>query len=298
MQNLTQITSLIFLLAGTKAFSLLDGAFVQSRRAASTAALSAFSAAQDTVQVALTREEGKNAKLMKALQSLSKRMTAVELPCIAHADGPDYDRLDETLASNPWDYVTVTSPEAARVLASAWTSDLASIKVAAVGKATEQVLRDNGMDVHFCPSKATAKTLVKELPGEAGTSVLYPASRRAQLTLEEGLAQRGFEVTRLNTYDTVTATWTDNQRDVASSCRIACFASPSAIKGWLINTKKLGSRDQPVLAACIGETSAQACREQGWAEQDIFYPDKPGIDGWVDAVEQALDSLQAVALHE
>ena len=41
-----------------------------------------------TPLVALTREEGKNGKLQKALAS-STSVQTVELPCIAHADGPD-----------------------------------------------------------------------------------------------------------------------------------------------------------------------------------------------------------------
>jgi uroporphyrinogen-III synthase len=226
----------------------------------------------------------------------------VELPCIAHADGDDYPRLKEALLSRAWDYVTVTSPEGAKVLASV-LGDPSDKKqtiqvppIAAVGKATEEVLNEYGLAVSFCPSKATAKTLVAELPGgaEPGSQqeqyVLYPASQRAQLTLENGLRERGFQVTRLNTYDTVTAEWCDEDRERARQCRVACFASPSSVKGWLHNSAQKSS----VLAACIGETSAQACRERGWPEDRIFFPDKPGIEGWVEAVDRAVESLSAV----
>ena len=41
--------------------------------------------------------------------------------------------------------------------------------------------------------------------------------------------------------------------------------------------------------ACIGETTATAAREQGWEEASIYYPkENPGIDGWADAVAEAL----------
>jgi len=252
-------------------------------------------AAAVAVKVALTREEGKNEKLLQALKRRRNRsIEPIELPCIAHADGPDYGSLPAALAENRWDYVTVTSPEAARVLASAWKPDEMTShpvpSVAAVGKATEAVLVENGIPVDFCPSKATAKVLLKELPlkGSNGTKVLYPASKRAQLTLEEGLRERGFDVTRLNTYDTVTATWDDAAKEAASQCRIACFASPSAIQGWLQNTN---DNNRDVLAACIGETSAEACRKHGWSSDRIFYPDKPGIEGWVQAIEEAVESI-------
>lgn len=242
--------------------------------------------------VALTREEGKNEKLIKALDQ--ERIKPIELPCIEHADGPDYDRLADTIQGESWDYVVVTSPEAARVLASAWKPPQSSTdsapKVAAVGKATEKVLKQLGISVAFCPSKATAKVLCRELPGETGCKILYPASLRAQTTLQDGLNERGFEVTRLNTYDTVTATWDDEAKAKAPQCRVACFASPSAIKGWLINN----NNRIDVLAACIGETSAEACRKSGWGEDEIFYPEKPGIEGWVEAIEEALEHESAV----
>jgi len=292
------------------------------------------------IRVALTREAGKNGKFRQALEehfaaasaSLNEEdsllrimIEPTELPCIAHADGPDYDKLSVVLRETAWDYVAVTSPEAARVLASAWpwtsstrqtatatTTPSTPPAVAAVGKATEKALREAEIDVRFCPSKATAKVLVKELPltvpsvvtsgggvsnssSSSSSKVLYPASARAATTLQTGLEDRGFCVTRLDTYDTVTAVWSPEEREISAQIRIACFASPSAVAGWVQNTSDgncNGNNSNFVLAACIGETSAQACREHGWAEEAIFYPDKPGIEGWVQAVSQAVESLQ------
>ena len=46
----------------------------------------------------------------------------------------------------------------------------------------------------FCPSKATAQTLVGKLPAkrDGATTVLYPASTKAATTFQDGLADRGF----------------------------------------------------------------------------------------------------------
>ena len=260
--------------------------------------------------IALTREEGKNGKLNKALQSNPRIGPIVrdaqsgstieinEIPCIAHADGPDTENLGRTLSSSTFDYIAITSPEAAKVFATAWIDEGRPKLglVAAVGKATQEALKEFGVDVAFVPSKATAATLVEELPPlEAAsnegrpTSMLYPASAKAQDTLQIGLEERGFTVTRLNTYDTVTATWTPDEEELAKSTTVACFASPSAVKAWLKNTAQLNC--PRALAACIGETSATACREAGWSEEDIFYPEKPGVDGWAEAVADALQCI-------
>ena len=253
--------------------------------------------------VALTREKGKNDKLFKvlasnqAINSSTKPVKIHEIPCIEHAEGPDIDELLPTLASNRFDYVAITSPEAAKVFASAWIdADRPKMGVvAAVGKATGEALKEFGIDVGFVPSKATAATLVDELPlsnaaKDEGrkTTLLYPASAKAQDTLQSGLEERGFSVTRLNTYDTVPATWTADQLSLAASASVACFASPSAVKAWLKNTSTI---DTPrAIAACIGETSASACRNNNWEETAIFYPEKPGVEGWASAVVEALQS--------
>lgn len=258
--------------------------------------------AESPIVIAMTREEGKNGKLQKQLTeqlekaNLLDRVDIVELPCIAHADGPDLDKLGETLTNQAWDYVAITSPEAARVLATAWDADAfvshPPPRVAVVGKATEAALSKAGIPVAFCPSKATAKALVQELPATSeSTTLLYPASAKAAQTLQDGLTQRGFQVTRLDTYDTVTATWSTDQKSIAANTKIVCVASPSSLNGWLVNTDESGK--PAFLAACIGETSAKACRDNGLDEEQIFYPEKPGIPGWVGAIQEALESISS-----
>jgi uroporphyrinogen-III synthase len=273
-------------------------------------ALASSSVSGETCYVALTRESGNNGKLIKAIQSSSKleekvnELQFIELPCIEHVDGPDASILPIVLATTPFDYICITSPEAATVFLKAWelanerrnpNHEVPLGKIAVVGKATEQVLTQHGLNVAFVPSKATAKVLADELPalknhrGEDHlTTVLYPASLQAKTNLEDGLGKRGeFLVRRLNTYDTLPAVWTQDQVTLARQCKIACFGSPSAVKGW---TKNLIDGGKQVLAACIGETSAEECRRLKWDKANIFYPEKPGIEGWVDAVAQALQS--------
>ena len=247
------------------------------------------------ISVALTREEGKNAKLLGALETdncLRMKIDPLELPCIIHADGPDLAELKDRILAEPWDYIVVTSPEAAKVLASACeAAQMSSLKVAAVGKATEKALVDSNIQVMFTPSKAYASCLAEELPGSAGCRVLYPASCRAPGTVADGLAERGITVVRLNTYDTISAVWSESQKEKSRQCRIVCFASPSSVRGWLENTN-----NNSVAAACIGKTSAKACQEAGWDEANIYYTrDSPGIDGWVDSIRNAVDRNVNVA---
>ena len=101
------------------------------------------------------------------------------------------------------------------------------------------------------------------------------------------MESRYFDDLRINTYDTVTATWVDEQKESSERVKVACFASPSAVEGWLKNTEQ----NTRVFAACIGITSASACKEFGWKDDNIFFPEAPGLEGWVDAIREATEAV-------
>lgn len=292
-------------------------------------------------------------------QTLNPIRQTRQVPCIAHQDGVDLPLLPAALADPGLAYVVVTSPEAAKVFLAGWTkAGEPPVQVACVGKATGDALRAKGVTPVFTPSKATGETLAAEIPlvplvppptddaksgGESGEAaaaavegsegvesaperrcrVLYPASAKAQKTLETGLQARGFEVRRLNTYDTVPASWNEDAKAAAAAATVAAFGSPSAVKTWAARmgvaagvggdggaegggrtgTEEEGGREDAeipaagegrsgALAACIGETSARACREAGWPESAIFYPEKPGMEGWAKAVGDALATVK------
>ena len=74
--------------------------------------------AEAAPQVVVTRERGKNGKLMKALQQ--RGVTVLELPLVETAPGPDQERLPGQLEGSSYDWVVLTSPEAARVFVDGW----------------------------------------------------------------------------------------------------------------------------------------------------------------------------------
>jgi uroporphyrinogen-III synthase len=251
------------------------------------------------IHLAVTRETGKNDKLRNAIRKLDlpneQNVSIHELPCIEHATGADFDRFEQLLyddTTDPWDYVIVTSPEAASVLRQVWDNS-ASLQppVAAVGAATAIHLKQSGIPVAFLPSRATAADLARELP--SCRRVLYAASAQAPDTLQTGLAQRHIHTERLNTYDTIQATWDEQAMVTAARCSIVCLASPSAAKGWVANTEH-----RPTVAVCIGKTTADACAELGGFKA-IRYPECPGMDGWVQLVQEAvLEQQQQEEMHE
>eukprot|EP00189_Rhodosorus_marinus_P012388 CAMPEP_0184745894 /NCGR_PEP_ID=MMETSP0315-20130426/8539_1 /TAXON_ID=101924 /ORGANISM="Rhodosorus marinus, Strain UTEX LB 2760" /LENGTH=276 /DNA_ID=CAMNT_0027218265 /DNA_START=1 /DNA_END=831 /DNA_ORIENTATION=+ len=234
--------------------------------------------------VGLTRELGKNDKLAKLLRD--RGIPCKELPCIEFVDGDDRPLLAGLLRGE-WDWVVVTSPEAALVLSEEWfkLDSFGQWKVASVGKATADMLRDKGISVSFTPSRATAEDLCKELPGPVG-KVLFPASKLASDTVFDHLSERGFSVTRINTYSTQPAQWDKEQKKSSEAVDIVAVGSPSALKGWIAQTGRV-----PHTTACIGGTSAKASKKEG--VKGVFFPENPGVDGWVKSVEDACEHLRA-----
>lgn len=239
------------------------------------------------------------------------RLHERQIPCIAHEDGPDLPLLPTALQDTPGlAYVVVTSPEAAKVFISGWKAagSPVAISVACVGAATGETLEKGGVTPVFTPSKATGETLTAELPFPEGSSpphvVLYPASAQASNQLEDGLKARGFHVRRLDTYDTVPARWDADFETAAQRVSVAAFGSPSAVKIWAARVGVFranhgirdGERERGAIAACIGNTSATACREAGWPEEAIFYPESPGIEAWAKAVRDALAAVETLCM--
>ncbi|KAL8250672.1 hypothetical protein R6Q59_034365 [Mikania micrantha] len=158
----------------------------------------------------VTRERGKNDKLITALAKHG--IESLELPLIQNTQLPELDKLVSLLSATSFDWIIITSPEAALVFLQAWkAAGTPSVKVAAVGTGTASIFDEDMtsskelIDVAFTPSKATGKVLALELPkhGNEKSTVLYPASAKASHDIEEGLSKRGFHITRLNTYTTV-----------------------------------------------------------------------------------------------
>ncbi|XP_020583295.1 uroporphyrinogen-III synthase, chloroplastic isoform X1 [Phalaenopsis equestris] len=301
-----------------------------------TKKLRAFSSASPpsplpTPDVVVTREQGKNAKLIDALGKLN--IHCLEVPLVKHTQGPDLNKLSSLLKDFMFDWIVITSPEAGVVFLEAWivvglgdeglwhglpwaffgfklviiiTLEIMSntlhsygaagcpkARIGVVGAGTASVFHENlpscekTLEIAFSPSKATGKVLASELPNDClGTcKVLYPASVKAGNEIEEGLSDRGFEVTRLNTYNTEPVEEIDHAiLTQALSAPVVAVASPSAIRAWVNLVPKSESWDKSV--ACIGQTTALAAKKLGL--KNVYYPDRPGLDGWIESILEAL----------
>ena len=320
--NLVLVTLTLLSAQGARAFSLFTKVPSQGIKSSQLASSETDTETDVfTLTVALTREEGKNDKLQEAISShpsasLLKNILQLktqEFPSIETRTGPDLEAFGKILSDesslSDYDYIVITSPESAKVFSEAMSKSgnpSPLPQIAAVGKATKKALTNAGYDVSFVPSKATGETLAKELPifGKVKLHrVLYPVSAKAATTIPDALEARkdaSFLVTRLNTYDTVSVKFSDEDMDtIMDDVKVACFGSPTSVDSWLENVDRiLGNEDLSeddkktaphcngdVIAVCIGSTTAQRCLESGrWIANDIYYSKtNPGIEGWAES---------------
>ncbi|GKV04684.1 hypothetical protein SLEP1_g16807 [Rubroshorea leprosula] len=265
---------------------------LSSRIGAASSSFVPVSSSNSNPKVVVTRERGKNRKLINALEKHG--IHCLELPLIQHAQGPDSDRLVTILSEMAFDWIVITSPEAGSVFLDAWkAAGTPNVRIGVVGAGTASIFEDvmqssePSLDIAFAPSKATGKVLASELPKDANKrcTVLYPASVKASNEIEEGLSSRGFEVMRLNTYTTVLVHHVDQMVfQKALSAPVVAVASPSAVQAWVNLISEVDQWRNSV--ACIGETTASVAKKLGL--KNVYYPTRPGLEGWIGSILEAL----------
>ncbi|GAX79037.1 hypothetical protein CEUSTIGMA_g6477.t1 [Chlamydomonas eustigma] len=248
-----------------------------------------------SARVLLTREAGKNDKMSSGLSKLG--LQCIELPLIEHSDGPERHLLPAALQSSAYDWVAITSPEAATVFLEAWNeAGKPNVRIAVVGAGTGEILNAAGVVPEFTATKATGTVMGAELPKVPGgnATVLYPSSAKASTDLQNALTENGYTVTRMNTYNTSGVINVEPEvLQQALTADIVTFGSPSAVKAWvqLVGLEVARSR----LSVCIGSTSARACDAVGLSNESVLYPESPGIEGWLVKVQEAVHRLQVTA---
>jgi uroporphyrinogen-III synthase len=223
--------------------------------------------------VVVTRAEGPDGPLSRELRSLG--LSVLLWPAV-RVDAADLRPLAAALAGvHSFAWIVFASRHAVAAVLGRLPTPPAGVRVAAVGKATAQVLHQRGWPVDLVPDDANAAALIAAFAAQwsardAGIRILYPASSRALPTIAAGLSQLGAQVTQVEAYRTEAA-----GLDVAQ-CRewihraavsAVTFASPSAV---IELAQALGETDfgrllSEAIAVAIGPTTARELSARGRA---------------------------------
>jgi len=222
--------------------------------------------------VVVTRAESSDGPLSRELRSLGLRALLWPAVSVTTADlGP----LTAALAAvTSFGWIVFASRHAVAAVLERLPAAPEGVRIAAVGQATAQVLRQRGWPVDLVPDEASAAALIDAFAAQwpardAGVKILYPASSRALPTIAAGLTQLGAQVTQVEAYCTEGAAALDvaDCRDWIARGAIGAvtFASPSAVTEL---ARALGEQDfQRLLsgaaAVAIGRTTARELSARG-----------------------------------
>lgn len=153
-----------------------------------------------------------------------------------------------------YEWIVVTSPNAASRVAGALSSAAPMPKVAAVGTATAAALPT----VDLVASRQSAVGLIEAFADGAG-SVLLPQSARARPGLADGLRSRGWTVHVVAAYDVIGIAPAADQRELVRGADALLLASGTAARAWA----DAFGQEAPPLVVAIGPQTAAAARQVG-----------------------------------
>jgi uroporphyrinogen-III synthase len=223
--------------------------------------------------VVVTRAEGADGPLSRELRGLGLQVLSWPAVRVGVADLAALRRALDAVESFAW--IVFASRQAVAAVVERLPDAPRDVRIAAVGQATAQVLRQRGWPVDLAPDDANAAGLVAAFAAQwsaadAGMRVLYPASSRALPTISLGLTQLGAQVTQVEAYRTEAAALdlTECRAWIArGSIAAVTFASPSAVSEL---ARSLGQQDFERLlagapAVAIGRTTARELAGRGHA---------------------------------
>jgi uroporphyrinogen-III synthase len=245
--------------------------------------------------VVVTRSEARDGPLSSELRNLG--LPVLLWPAVT-VEMTETGPLEAALADiTSFQWIVFASRHAVAAVTDLMATLPAGVRIAAVGQATAQVLRQRGWPVDLLPTEANAAALVDAFATAAsaaaapsgtlaagasatagvgasaaaieGARILFPASSRALPTIAAGLKQLGAEVMQVEAYRTESSGALDveNCRSwiARGSIGAVTFASPSAVDEL---EHALGKDDfdrllSAAAAVAIGPTTARALTERG-----------------------------------
>jgi uroporphyrinogen-III synthase len=178
--------------------------------------------------VAVTRAAEQAGPLVTRLEALGA--SVFEVPLIAIADPIDGGAAlrAAVAALDSYDWVVLTSPNAARRFLDAVATDAVLPKIATVGPGTAQVVLDRGRGVDLIPKRVIGEGLVEAFTRGSGR-VLFPRAEVARAVVAEGLADKGWSVDVVDAYRTVPAPVTpDHVRSLLMADVVVLTSSSTA----------------------------------------------------------------------
>jgi uroporphyrinogen III methyltransferase/synthase len=214
--------------------------------------------------VVVTRPRGQGVELSAALRSLGAGVVEVPLTEVVDPSDGGASLRSAVERIGEYDWVLVSSANGARRLLGALPDAraLGSVRMAAVGPATADVLRSAKLVADLVPERYVAEGLLEAFPApdrEDGRILLVRAEV-ARDVLPDGLRAMGWTVDVVDAYRIIGLTIDDDQRAAIAASDAVTFTSSSAVHRFV---DAVGRASVPPVVACIGPVTAATAHERG-----------------------------------
>ena len=139
------------------------------------------------------------------------------------------------------------------------------MKVAAIGPATAEALRERGIRADFTPTEFVAEAVIEQFPEPvAGKNILILRAQEARDVLPKTWRAAGAIVNVVPVYKTEIANeGADEIKTLLErgEMDVVTFASSSTVKNFVAAMDGPAAVPASVILACIGPVTAQTCRE-------------------------------------
>lgn len=166
-------------------------------------------------------------------------------------------------------------------------SDLSDRRIAAIGPATAESLKDLGVEAQFVPDEYVGEKLGEGVEVKPGDRVFLPRAKGSRPALPRVLEERGAAVDEFGIYQAIAADWdADAVEALEAGVDALTFTSPSTVRNFIQGGRGLGLDPLHLsggpIVACIGPITGKAASEAGY--QVTVVADKYTIPGFVDAL--------------
>jgi uroporphyrinogen-III synthase len=236
--------------------------------------------------ILVTRPAEQAAPLVRELERRGARVLVAPTIRLVPARSAALTAALKDLAAGRFAWVVLTSATTVGVLQDRLSARDVRADVAAIGEGTAEAFRRwTRRDPDLVPRTYTTAALARAFPRGSGR-ILTARADIAPEGLEEGLAAKGWEPTRVDAYRTVFAR--SLPREAATALRRGAvdaitFTSASTVRGF---DEALGAARGTPKVVAIGPVTAGAATAAGLRPAAVARPHT--LDGLVEAVERAL----------
>jgi len=236
-------------------------------------------------KIVVTRTRNQSSKLLKMLSSLGAK--AIEFPTIEIKKMEDMSGLQNSIASiEKYNWIIFTSQNAINIFfeelfkSGKDSRALGSMKIAVIGRASGDELKQYGLVPDMIPEKFVAESLLEEFEKHnvSNQKILIPCSADARMTLANGLTNMGAEVDRIHIYTAAKPSYeNDALLEKVKEADMITFTSSSTVTNFF----SICSETNAVIAS-IGPVTTDTIIKHGY---------KPGITAEEYTIEGLVDGI-------